>query len=203
VIGKPGGQGRFARTYRLDLPGFQEWLFCPGMLFEATCKWWGDRGSRNRPHEGLDLLLYRDRKGKVLHLTGTTRIPVMSDGMIVGIIQDFLGKSIIVEHAVPNRDDERCYTIYGHTAPQEGLCSGTSINEGDPIGTVAAPGRTSFPMAPHLHLSIAWASAPISHDHFNWNTLAASELLPLLDPLAVISCDYRMLEHDAPACQGL
>jgi len=203
VIGGPGGQGRFARTYRLDLPGLQEWLFCPGMLFQSTCKWWGDRGSRNRPHEGLDLLLYRDREGKVLHLTERTRIRVISDGMIVGIIQDFLGKSIIVEHAVPDGDDERCYTIYGHTSPQDGICGGMLINGGDIIGTVAAPGRTGFPMAPHLHLSIAWAPAPVSYDHFNWNTLAASELLTLLDPLAVISCDYRMLEHDAPACQDL
>ena len=189
--------------YGLDLPGVEEWLFCPGMLFQATGKWWEDRGRRRRPHEGLDLLLYRDQHGRVLHLNETTRIPVMSDGVVVGIIHDLLGKSVIVEHPVPDKDNERSYTIYGHTRPQNGIRAGTAVNRGDAIATVASPGRSAFPMAPHLHISIAWAPEPISHDRLNWDTIGASEMLTLLDPLSLIDWRYRILGSDDPACRGL
>ena len=203
MIRKPGGQGGFGKMYGLDLPGVEEWLFCPGMLFQATSKWWEDRGRRRRPHEGLDLLLYRDQHGRVLHLNETTRIPVMSDGVVVGIIHDLLGKSVIVEHPVPDKDNERSYTIYGHTRPQNGIRAGTAVSRGDAIATVASPGRSAFPMAPHLHISIAWAPEPISHDRLNWDTIGASEMLTLLDPLSLIDWRYRILGSDDPACRGL
>jgi len=127
----------------------------------------------------------------------------MSDGVVVGIIHDFLGKSIIVEHPVPDEDNERSYTIYGHTRPQNGICAGTAVSRGDIIATVALPGRSAFPMAPHLHISIAWAPTPFSCDHFNWDAIAASEMLTLLDPLRLIDWHYRILGSDDPACQGL
>jgi len=204
VIWKPGGRGGFGELYGLNLTGVREWLFCPGMLFQSMGKWWGDRGSRNRPHEGLDLLLYRDQEERVLRLGEETPIPVMSDGVIVGIIQDFLGKSVIVEHPVHGRDDERHYIIYGHTRPQNGLCPGTAVRRGDVVGTVASPGRCgAFPMAPHLHISLAWAATPVSHGHFDWNTIGASELLTLLDPLSRMDFHYRLLGSEDPVCQGL
>jgi len=203
VIRNPGGEGGFGKLYGLDLPGVKEWLFCPGMLFRSTGKWWGDRGRRNRPHEGLDLLLYRDQEERVLRLSEATPIPVMSDGVVVGIIHDFLGKSVIVEHPVPDRDDERHYTIYGHTRPQKNIRAGTAVKRGEAIATVAPPGRSAFPMAPHLHISVAWAPTAVSPDHFNWDTMAVSELLTLLDPLPVISCRCRILVNDDPVCRRL
>jgi len=53
----------------LDQSRFESWIFCHGMLFNSPDKWWGDHGSRDYPHEGIDLCLYRDRsrrKGIVL-----------------------------------------------------------------------------------------------------------------------------------------
>jgi len=53
----------------LDQSRFESWIFCLGMLFNSPDKWWGDHGSRDYPHEGIDLCLYRDRsrrKGIVL-----------------------------------------------------------------------------------------------------------------------------------------
>jgi len=44
----------------IALSEFREWLFSPGMLFQAAGKWWGNKGLRDRRHEGLDLLLYKD-----------------------------------------------------------------------------------------------------------------------------------------------
>ncbi|MBW1780941.1 MAG: hypothetical protein JRL30_09405, partial [Deltaproteobacteria bacterium] len=86
------------RENGLNEPGFKEWIFHPGMLFHATGKWWGDKALRHRPHEGLDLLLYRDQQDKIVSLDKKTRIPVMFDGVVVSIIHDFLGRSVIVEH---------------------------------------------------------------------------------------------------------
>jgi len=201
VIKKPGGQGGFGGMYKLDLPDVQEWLFCAGMLFGAKGKWWGDRGPRDRSHEGLDLLLYKDRQARVRRIKETTRIPVMHDGVIVGIINDFLGKSIIVEHRLMERG--RGLTIYGHTRPLKGIHPGMAVRQGAVIATVAGSGRSAFPMAPHLHLSIAWVPEPISYDQLNWESIATSKMLTLLDPLGLIGCHYQVLRSDEPACRAL
>ncbi|MGD8980799.1 MAG: hypothetical protein PVF42_04345, partial [Desulfobacterales bacterium] len=31
--------------------GFKGWIFCPGMLFNSTDKWWGDQSKRDKSHE--------------------------------------------------------------------------------------------------------------------------------------------------------
>lgn len=171
------------------------------MLFQAACKWWGDKGPRERPHEGLDLLLYRDRQGRILHLDEKSRIPVMGDGVVVSIIADFLGKSVIVEHAFPDRDTGRVYTIYGHTHPGSEIQVGTAVRRGEIIATVALPGRSAFVMVPHLHISIAWASKSI--DRLNWDSIGASSSLILLDPLKAIDWQYRLLKDADPICRAL
>lgn len=203
MIRKPGGQGFFKGMWGLDLPGVKEWLFCPGMLFQAKGKWWGDRGPRRRPHEGLDLLLYRDQEGRVFCLNETTQIPAMSDGVVVGIIHDFLGKSVIVEHPLPDRNAGRLYSIYGHTRPTTAIGTGTAVSRGDIIATVASPGRPSLPMAPHLHISMAWSPQAIACDRLNWDTLGVADTLTLLDPLSAVACPYRILGNNDPACGAL
>lgn len=59
--------------------------------------WWGDCGERDNPHEGLDLCLYRNMEDDILRLDEKTNIPAMSDGVVVKIINDFLGRSVILE----------------------------------------------------------------------------------------------------------
>ena len=186
---------------RPDAPGLKEWIFCPGMLFQAMNKWWGDRGRRDRPHEGLDLLLYKDQKDRILRLDEETGIPVMGDGIVVGIIKDFLGRSIIVEHLSSGAD--RIYTIYGHTRPHRRIHAGTTVRQGDILATVAGPGRSAFPMAPHVHISIARPFRPIPYERLNWDTMGASDTLGLLDPLQVMDRPYRILEGGDPVCRTL
>lgn len=205
MIRQPGDPVAFGRSFGLDCPGVMEWLFCPGMMFQSTVKWWGDRtGSRPRPHEGVDLLLYRSPEGKIGRIDPGVAIPALSEGVICGVIADFLGRSVIVEHPVPGINHERRYSIYAHTRPGPGMGKGTRVGRGDAIATVAAPeGNRRFPMAPHLHLSIAWAPRPISCDRIDWNAIAAQKDLILLDPLAVIAMDHRLLPAGDPACQDL
>ena len=123
----------------MDEHGFKEWIFSPGMLFNASDKWWGDQGKRDKPHEGLDLCLYKDRRGRMRRLDEKTKIPVIYDGIVVGIVNDFLGKSVIIEHGLTDSDNNRFCTIYGHLNPHKGLHVGRIVKEGDII-----PGNAHF-----------------------------------------------------------
>ena len=189
------------RENGLDEPGLKEWIFCPGMLFHALCKWWGDKGPRNTPHEGLDMFLYRDRQGRIVRLDEKTRIPVMFDGVVVGIINDFLGSSVVVEHAFPDSDTERVCTIYGHTNPLKDIHIGRGVKQGDIMGTLANPGQSGFNLMPHLHISVGWASKPISYDRLNWDTIGTSGTLTLLDPLDIINWQYQVLDETDSICR--
>jgi len=185
----------------LDEPGLKEWIFCPGMLFHALCKWWGDKGPRNTPHEGLDIFLYRDQQDRIVRLDEKTRIPVMFDGVVVGIINDFLGNSVIVEHAFPDRDIGRICTIYGHVNPLKDLHIGMELKEGDIMGTLTDPGQTGFDLMPHLHISVGCASKLISYDRLNWDTIGSSGTLTLLDPLDIINWQYQILDETDSICR--
>jgi len=167
--------------------GFERWVFHPGMLFRAQDKWWGDQEKRDKPHEGLDLLLYRDRCNQTRCLEKNARIPVLYDGVTVGIINDFLGKSIIVKHHITSGVNILMYTFYGHTIPQNRLHLGSIVEEGDIIATLSGVGNTKSGMFPHIHISLGWASRAISPDKLNWETLDALDTLTLLDPLPVIA----------------
>jgi len=186
------------RENALDEGGFKEWIFSPGMLFNAPDKWWGDQGKREKPHEGLDLCLYRDGRGRVLRVDAKMRIPVMYDGEVVGIVSDFLGESVIIEHAFRQSDDRRLCTIYGHTNPQEGLHVGRIVKEGESIATVADSGKSEANILPHLHISLGWTSKSISYDHLDWEIIGTTNMVTLLDPLDVIDWPYQVLADVSP-----
>ncbi|NVM22508.1 MAG: hypothetical protein HWN68_12100 [Desulfobacterales bacterium] len=89
---KTGFSEYLVRCNGLDELGFEEWLFHPGMLFGALDRWWADGGNRAKPHEGLDLCLYRGLGGHNRSLDERTKIPLTYDGEIVKIDDDFLGR---------------------------------------------------------------------------------------------------------------
>ena len=186
----------------LDEHGFEEWIFYTGMLFNAPDKWWGDQGKRDKPHEGLDLCLYRDRRGRMRRLDKKTKIPVIYDGIVVGIVNDFLGKSVIIEHGLTDSENNRFCTIYGHLNPQKGLHVGRIVKEGDIIATLADLRNSKVKTLSHLHISLGWASKFISYDKFDWETIGAPNTLTLMDPLYVIGWHYRALKRIS-SMQGL
>jgi len=188
------------RENGLDESALKEWIFCPCMLFHAMCKWWGNKGPRDTPHEGLDILLYKDRQDRIVRLDERTRIPVMFDGVVVSIINDFLGRSVIVEHAFPNRDTGKVCTIYGHTNPLKGLQIGRELKQGNIMGTLADPAQSGFNVMPHLHISVGRASKPISYARLNWDTIGDSGALTLLDPLDIINWQYQILDETDSIC---
>jgi murein DD-endopeptidase MepM/ murein hydrolase activator NlpD len=117
----------------------------------------------------------------------------MVRGVVVRIFNDFLGKSLIVEHDLPNKNSSRFCTIYGHTNPLDGLHVGSIVKEGDIIATLADSIESKHHLLPHLHLSLGWISKYISYDQLNWETIGSRNTLALLDPLHVIGAHYSAL----------
>lgn len=184
----------FIHANDLGETGFDEWVFVPGMMFQAPDKWWGNRSRRNTPHEGLDLCFYRDRQNRIRHLKERIQIPAMFAGVVVKILDDFLGKSVIMEHALPDNEDITLFTILGHTQPAAGLEVGSSFHQGDIIATVAGPGRSKAGITRHLHISIGFPSKMISYDSLNWELIGKPNVVSLFDPLSAINGKYSVLE---------
>jgi hypothetical protein len=183
------------RENALDKDGFRGWVFYPGMLFQATEKWWGDRTKRKTPHEGLDFCLYRNVQNQLASLDVGTKIPAMYGGTVTKIIDDFLGKSVIVEHRRPAWDGA-FLTIYGHTAPVEGLCLGRPIGEGEVVATIAMPKDPRTGVVPHLHLSLALASETVLYEDLDWERISNLATLTMFDPLNFTDSDYIVLEPE-------
>ena len=186
------------RENALDERGFEEWIFLPGMLFNSMNKWWADYGKRKRAHEGLDLCLYRDQRNRLHRLDEKTKIPVMYDGIVVRILNDFLGKSVIVEHGLPGSHNGKFCTVYGHTSPVASLRVGRIVKQGDIIATLAESSRSKTNVFSHLHISLGRKSESISYDELDWETLGATDTLTLMDPMLLIGEEGRTLTNTSP-----
>jgi len=196
-IRKSGFTDCFIRENGLDaFDDFREWLLCPEMLFDASEKWWGNRGSRDTSHSGLDLCCYKTSKGKIIHLNDDTKIPAMYAGVLVGMTDDFLGKSLILKHSIPGTEAEDYFTIYGHTHPEQGIHIGRAYKEGETIARVAGMGSSRSKASPHLHLSIGFLSKLIPYDRLDWGNMSDPDTMTLIDPLQVIDkyCIVSTLE---------
>jgi murein DD-endopeptidase MepM/ murein hydrolase activator NlpD len=181
------------RENALDQDGFAHWIFQPGMLFKAPNKWWGDLGRRDKPHEGVDLCLYGNQGQRIRRIGENTGIPVMFDGVIVAMIDDFLGRSVIVEHAPSGSHRFKFYTIYGHTNPRPDFQIGSTLKAGNIFATISGPVHKNSAILPHLHISLGWSPTSIFYDRLNWQTIGAPGMLNLLDPLVLLDWPYQVL----------
>lgn len=186
-IVKSGFTDHFIRENGLDeSKGFKEWLLCPEMLIDASKKWWGDFGIRDVRHQGLDLCCYRTSGDKITYLNGQTKIPVMYDGVLVAIIDDFLGKSLIIKHSIPAIEIEDFLTVYGHTRPEKGTHIGKAFKEGETVAKVADLESSKSRVRPHVHLSIGHLSKPVPYSNLNWENMSNPDTMIWIDPLKVI-----------------
>ena len=181
---KSGFTEHFIRANGLRNNDFEEWLLCSGMLFKAPNTWWGIQGKRKKLHEGLDLGFYRNQKKGIIGFDDSTRIPTIYEGVIVGIFNDFLGKSILIKHEITSADNGTLFTIFGHVNPEKEIYPGMRLEEGEIIASVANAGTSR--MSPHLHLSIGWAKKEITDAFLDWKIISSSEMLKLIDPLETI-----------------
>ena len=186
----------FITANGLDGCGFQEWVLYPGMLFKASEVWWGHRGRRPAPHEGLDLCAYRDWRGRV-HGLENHKIPVLYDGRVVGIVGDFLGQSVIVKHDIAAKLGGEFCTIYGHTIPESDVCVGGTVQQGETIASIADVNRSKSAAIPHLHISVGLASKAISYGELTWETIGDPDTMTLIDPLRFIDRYCLVVENAA------
>lgn len=174
----------------LDL---EAWLFYPGMLFGDRVIWWGDKGRRTTPHEGIDFHGYRAADGSKRSLSVDTQIPVLYDGQIVHIVNDFLGRTIFVRHPRLGKNNRELYSIYGHVRLLSDLSPGLQVRAGDIIGSLAAGRKKISAPPPHLHLSAALISKTFPAEKLGWDTTPPGEKICFIDPLDLIQCDYAVL----------
>lgn len=187
----------------LEPDNFRSWIFCPGMLFGSSDKWWGDHGIRDFPHEGIDLCLYADRTGRICRLDERTRIPVMQDGAVRAMFTDYLGQAIILEHEYERNETKKIISVYAHTKPQDGIRPGVTVKKGDIIATIADTSNSKAKILPHLHLSLGLPSPTLSYEPFVWNLMRDSDQVRLLDPHDAVDWAGRVLESDNPYCLEL
>lgn len=160
------------------------WRFEPGMLFGARSAWWasadGVLATRASAHNGLDMRLYEEEGGRERVFGAGGSVLVAGPGVIVGIVRDFMGHSVFVEHG-DDGGEGRLYTAYGHLTPDEGIIRGVRVVRGGRIGEVSAGRGGNVP--PHMHFSAFRASGRKGPPEFDWTVLEGAGEVVFLDPL--------------------
>jgi hypothetical protein len=177
----------------LDKSGFFQWVFYPGMLFHSDDKWWGDWGTRKRPHEGLDICFYQGKDGAIFNLLPSAKIPVIYEGTVVCLLDDYIGKTLFILHDIYDANQNQLCSIYGHTDPCDTIRVSSPVGKGDIIATISDVKRKGVQMSSHLHLSLAWIPKSYEHQQLNWDKLSVQAELILLDPLDFIGFNYKIL----------
>ena len=177
----------------IDPAEFDNWAFYPGMGYGAMDKWWGDFGTRDFPHEGIDICLYATRGGEVRRLDEETRIPVMEEGIVRAMFKDYLGQAIIIEHEGRAANVGPYLSVYAHTRPRDGLRPGAVVRGGEIIATIADTRRSKSKILPHLHLSLGCPSPDLVYENVIWNIMRDPDRVTLLDPMDVVDGTWQML----------
>ncbi len=183
-----------------DPNDFKRWVFCPGMRFDSPDKWWGDFGRRDFPHEGLDFCLYRDAADGFCRLDERTRIPVMHDGRVRALFNDYLGQAIVIEHESTSAYPDKTLSIYAHTKPRAGIRPGVMVREGDVIAAIAGTGHSKANILPHLHFSFGWPSPDIVYEPFVWNQMRDPSRVTLTNPQSLVDWPCEVL---GPECRDI
>jgi murein DD-endopeptidase MepM/ murein hydrolase activator NlpD len=175
-----------------QMAGLQEWLFQPGMLFNASGKWWGEKGARYTRHEGLDLYSFTDASGTIKTVNQHIKVPAAFAGEIVKIEPDFLGESIYISHEIFSAGGRQLISVYGHTVPREFLQAGQRVAAGEVIACISGFPDKKTSLVPHLHITFAWVPVPEPLDHLDWRNLDNDPRITLIDPLSFLSAfEYK------------
>jgi hypothetical protein len=149
---------------------------------------------RDRPHEGVDLCFFKDREGSIHHVPDAPfGIPVLYDGTVVNVVEDYIGTSLFVLHNICDAKGNQLFTIYAHIDPSAGMRSGVAVKEGNIIATIADARKKKAKMSSHLHLSLAWIAPSYPRERLDWKSLDEHDTALLVDPLPVIDCTYTVL----------
>jgi hypothetical protein len=178
----------------LDQLGFDRFVFFPGMLFLSFNTWWGKNSIRKTAHEGLDVCFFINIRQNQFRLDETIRIPILFEGEIVHIMEDFLGQTIVARHRTEASGGKFFLSFYAHIIPDRRLTIGDVIKAGEPLGTIVDPKKVNSPLVPHLHISLAWESMLPPSTLLTWNILNQVDRSAFFDPLKVLSGSHKIFE---------
>ncbi len=170
--------------------GFKCWVFRPGMLFGDGREWWGDKSRRRTVHEGLDFATGLLPGGTISNVPEGIRVRSLAAGEVVAILDDFVGKTVVIRHPVVCRfEGEVFHTLLSHIQPQVGRLD--HVSKGQTVGAIGKSTNTSAP--PHLHLTGAWipkilAAGEIQMSYFH----------PAFEPVALVNLKDQL--QASPFC---
>jgi len=161
------------------------------MLFQSPYKWWKDNSSfkpakRKTLHEGIDILFFEDQSKQIQKLDKGTLIPSATDGKVINICDDFIGKSVVVLHSLSLQQKLDLIFIYGHIFTDCGINIGTNLKLGDTIGSIADVSKKKTSIPPHLHLSVAEIPKNFPAKNLNWDFFSnQTSEINLINPLFI------------------
>jgi len=187
---------RLADINHLTPLGFDRFIFFPGMLFNSKEKWWGRGGCRAVSHEGVDLCFFAGDEDAKFRLDETVQIPMIYDGTVVHLMDDFLGKTVVTLHDVGAASYGPLLSLYGHVQPHDHLNVGDRIHQGEVFASIADPGGRSMFLPPHLHLSLAKPQMFPQVSQLSWEMLNHADRSVFIDPMKALEMDYSVIHYD-------
>jgi hypothetical protein len=161
--------------------GFRFWSFRPGMLFGDPVEWWGDGNLRRSPHEGLDFAEGQQPGGGIQAMPEGSPVRAMAEGEVIAVLNDFLGKTVVVRHPSVSRPDGTVFcTLYSHILPEAG--SSRAVVKGQLLGKVIKATTATAPA--HLHLTGAWIPQALIPDG-----LTMERINPAFAPISLVKFD--------------
>jgi len=159
--------------------GFVSWVFRSGKLFGACTEWWGDRNRRFAEHEGIDFAEGRDSNGLIRPIPEGTIVRVIDEGETIAILDDFLGKTVLVRHPhLANNHGSVLHTQYSHIVTD--VRPALSVAKDQSIGRI---GRLTGSKVPaHFHFAAAWVP-----ENLPGSALTLSRLHPGYVPVTLVN----------------
>ncbi len=162
--------------------GFCDWIFAKGTLFGEKEQWWDILGERPTSHEGVDICAFNDSGGQQIMLDDSFAVPVMFDGKVIDMFDDFLGKTLIVEHDYM-AEGYQLHSMYGHVLPGKHMLVGKKVEACEVIAKLAPKNHPQI--TPHLHLSVLMVEKSYA-EPVRWQSIQSNGL-KLCNPLDYIN----------------
>ena len=165
------------------LPRDTQWLFYPGMLQDSPDKWWDDFLFRHARHEGIDICYYRTPAQEKMQFIHDLRVPALDQGVVLNVSNDFLGKSLVLEHQGFCDFPDRVVIVYSHLSPAPGIGPGSVVEKDQIIAQVSDTRIKQSKLISHLHLSCVELPRTIPADHLNWDLFPRRDKVRLINPV--------------------